>query len=255
MNTTSPFQPFYCGHETDVYAILTSLYYIIFGFLGLTVNNSFVTDIHVYHILTGIGFIINLSTGSSFFGPLPLVICSCNIFNKLSTELLKKWLNEKFDENDVIFGVAGSKIHRLPVSIVSFCIAVYICFSVILYNIFFTIPILLITQLTTIYATIRFFPKGSHLYSITRTMNIRLGIATCVGIVGLITSLFCPRDTYAWMRIFIGWSPANIGISYSIYTATQLILLIRGKNLRRTIAVRGTSLIFITYYTGREKID
>ncbi len=246
---------YYCNHETDVYSILTSIYYIVFGLLGLTVNNSSVNDIHTYVLLTGIGFIVQFSTNTTFFGPVPLVISSCNILNKLACELIKKWTNERFDEKDVIIGIQADKIHRVPVVIVSILIALYVCFSVILYNIFFTVPILLVTQLTTVYAVIRFFPKGTQLYSLTRSMIIKLGISVLIGCFGLVSSLYCPTDAYSWLRVFMGHPIANLTIPYSLYTATQLIILIRGKNLRRTVSVRGNSFIYISYYTGREKIE
>lgn len=257
-NTTTSFlgiQTYYCNNDTDVYSILTSIYYIIFGLLGLTVNNSFVNDIHTYILLTGIGLIISFSTNSTFFGPLPLIISSCNILNKLSCELIKKWTNERFDEKDIIIGINADKIHRFPIGIISICTGLYICFSVLFYNIFFTVPILIITQLTTIYTVFRFFPKGTQLYFLTRNMILKLGIAVFLGCFGLITSLVCPSETYRWLRLFIGYPISNLTIPYSLYTATQLIILIRGKNLRRTVAIRGNSIIYIAYYTGREKIE
>ncbi len=245
-NSTLGFQTYYCNQQTDFYAILTAYYYFIFGFLGLTVNNSYMNETHTYLVLTGVGLITNFAGVQTAFGINALIICSCNILYKLLAELLKKWYDERWDSSET-----SKNVYRLPTAFLSLMMGSYICASLVWYNIFFTLPILICICIFTIIGVIKFFPQGTQLYTVVRKMTMRLCAFTVLGSIGLCTSLYCPTDVHAWIRIFIGWPMANLTLAYALFLETQIILLIRGKNLKRKVSVRSSDVIFITYYVGR----
>jgi len=241
----------YCFERPDPYAIITSIYYVLFGLLGLLVNNSFLNDVNSYLLLTGLGAMIEFFGVTNEFHYVPLSICSGTICYKLLAELVKLWSGETIDETDMVMGISGEKFYRLPVSFISLTTSAYICIAILYYNIFLTISLLIVTQITAMIVTLKFFPKGTEHYANTRTMLFKSGIGILIGCIGLGTSLICPKDKWIWIRLFIGHPIANICLPYSLYISAQLILLLRGRNLSRRIAIRGNNFIFIAYYAGR----
>lgn len=241
----------YCLDRPDPYSIVTSMYYILFGLLGLLVNNSFLNDVNSYLMITG------LSSMCEFFGVIdkyhfiPLSICSGTICYKLWAELIKLWSDETIDESEMVMGISGEKFYRLPVSLISLIINVYICIIILYYSVWLTILLLVITQITSVFVARKFFPKNTEHYTDTRTMLLKSSVGMLIGSIGLGTSLICPKDNWLWIRLFIGHPIANICLSYALYTSSQIILLLRGKNLSRRTAIRGNNFIFIVYYAGR----
>lgn len=239
-------QTYYCNEQVDLYAVITTLYYLIFGIMGLTLNNSYTSNIFSYFILTAIGLCINYIGIHTSFGINALIFTSCDILYKLIFEIIKKKYDDKYDLNEL-----SKKYYRVPSGLLSLGLNAYICASLIWYNIYFTLPVLLLIGAFTTYAIFSFFPQGSEFYTTTRHMLIRIITSLVIGSGGLITSLYCPDDIYMWVRIFIGWPIANICLSYSLFLTVQIIVLIRGKNLKRKVSIRNTNFIYVTYYIGR----
>lgn len=77
-------------------------------------------------------------------------------------------------------------------------------------------------------------------------------IASIIGCSAIGIEKFCVRNEWLWLKIIIGMPIANICNSYTLYCTGQLLLLLRGKNLYRKVHIKGNSIIFIVYYTGRE---
>ncbi|AYV85906.1 MAG: hypothetical protein Solivirus1_63 [Solivirus sp.] len=241
--------------DLNVYGIISSLYYILFGLLGLFVNNSFMNDINTYLVMTGIGYIIYFSGTENYIYSRSIIMCTATLFYKLVAEIIKRYTDERFDASEMIIGIAGNRFYRLPVAISSLLIGAYVSLTISYFNNYFIIAFLLLTQFMTIYTVISFFPKGTSLYTITRKMCLSILISALLGSIGLGTSYICIPNLYAWFQLFIGAPIANICIPYCLYTSSQLLLLIRGKNLRRRVNVRGTKFIFIAYYIGRDAIE
>jgi len=241
----------YCFERPDPYSIITSVTYILFGLMGLLVNNSFLNDINSFLLITGLGAMIEFFGITGQFYYVPLSICSGTICYKLWAELIKIWSGENIDETEVVMGIDGEKFYRLPVSLVAVIINIYVCITILYYSVFLTIPLLMFTELTAVLITIKFFPRGVEHYKKTRTMIFKLAMGTMIGCIGLGTTLICPKDNWIWIRLFIGHPIANMSLAYSLYTSSQLVLLLRGRNLRRRAAIEGNNFIFIVYYIGR----
>ncbi len=247
-----------CANSSDklnIYGLVTALYYPLFGLLGLFVNNSFMNEINTYLIMTGIGYIILYTGTDNVIYSRSIIMCTSTLFYKLVAEIIKRYTDEKFDASEMVIGIAGNRFYRLPVALSSLVIGAYVSLALVYFNYYFIIGILLLTQLLTVYTVIRFFPRGVSLYTVTRKMCLSILISGVLGSIGLGTSYICLPDLYAWFQLFLGAPIANICIPYSLYTSSQLLLLIRGKNLRRRVNVRGTKFIYIAYYIGRDAIE
>jgi len=240
-----------CIERPDIYGIVSSIYYLLFGLLGLLTNNSFLNDIHTYLFLTGIGAILEFSGQTEDFMQIPLVICTGSVAYKLLSEFVKKWSGENFDESERVMGIQGEKFYRLPVSLLSVIVGAYVCLTILYYNVYLTISLLFITQILSLVITRKFFPRGTEHYTNTRKMIVKLMVSAILGCIGLGTSDICPGEDWLWIRLFIGYPIANVCLAYSLFTSAQLILLLRGKNLSRRTALRGNNFIFIAYYVGR----
>lgn len=235
--------------DISVYGIITSISYILIGLLGLVVNNSFLNETNSTLIISGIGAIFSFSNVDDMIYKRAIITCSCTLLYKLVSEVIKKWMSLKYVPSDTIL---GERYYRLPIALFSLMMSLFSAVAVKFYSNYFLVAILLLLQLITIITVIKFFPRGTYLYSITRKMSLRTFISTILSCVGLITSIYCLPSVYGWLDLFIGAPIANISIPYTLYTTSQLILLIRGKNLHRTIDVRGTDMIYIAYYIGRD---
>jgi hypothetical protein len=241
--------------EVNIYALITSLYYILFGSLGLFVNNSFMNEINAYLIMTGIGYVILYSGVDNPIYSRSIIMCTSTLFYKLISEIIKRYTDEKFDPSEMVIGIAGNRFYRLPVALSCLFVSSYVALTLTYFNYYFIIALLFLTQITTVYTVRRFFPKGVALYSVTRRMCLSIIISGLLGSIGLGTSYICIPNLYAWFQFFMGAPIANVCIPYCLYTCSQLLLLIRGKNLKRRVNVRGTKFIYIAYYIGRDSTE
>lgn len=240
-----------CGDESDTYGIISSVYYVIFGLLGLATNSSYLNDVHSYLVMTGVGGIMEFSGFIDDFMQIPLVICSGLTVYKFLSEFIKRWSGEVFDESEKVMGLRGEKFYRLPTAFLALVTSCYVCISIIYYNVYLTVSLLVITQMTALAVTRKFYPKGTEHYTITRRIFIRLLTAVVLGCVGLGTSNICPSKNWLWIRLFIGYPIANVCLPYSLFTSAQLALMLRGTNLSRRTAFYGNNFIYITYYVAR----
>ena len=245
------FETLYCYESPDLYAIITSILFLNLGILGLTTNNSYLNDVNACLMLTGICSILEFSGVINDIYHIPLIICGSMIVLKLLTEMIKFWSEEYIDESEMVKSIAGEKFYRLPVSFISLLTFSYTVFAIHYYNVFLLIGLFAFILFILVVSIIKFFPKGKRLYRTTKHMLLRVTVAYILGIIGLGTSLICPSDNLLWIRFFIGTPIANASLSYAIFITAQLILLIRGSNLKRKVAIRGTPFINVAYYVGR----
>lgn len=242
----------YCFTYPDPYSIITSIYYIIFGMLGLFVNNSYLNDIHAFLIITGISAILEFSGVLEEFYYFPLTICSGMICNKLLSESIKLWSERNIYGHNKILGIDRDKFYRLFSSFSCLIVYSYSCLTIFYYNVFFIIAILIFIQVIVTINIFKYYPSSQEYYTKTRLILRNSLIGLTVGCVGLGTSIVCAKDNWLWLRLFIGYPIANLGISYFLYTISQIVLLLRGKNLSRHIAMKGDNLVFIAYFAGRK---
>ena len=241
-----------CFDKPDPYIITTSFYYVILGLLGILVNNSFINDINSLIFITGVCYIIEFSSTTTELIHIPLIICANNICYKFLSELIKSMSNSTGVDHDVLTGIKGSRKYRIPVSMLAILMTGCTVLLIKYYNLYILIGIIFLSQFIVCCSTILFYPSGTIHYKITRLMIIRLVIATILGCIGLGTSQICPNNTWIWLRLFIGHPISSFCISYTFYTSAQLLLLLRGKNLRRKTAISGERYIFVAYYVGRD---
>lgn len=119
-----------------------------------------------------------------------------------------------------------------------------------------TAGLLLVIQLIQIILLLKFFPIESQHYSSVRTMLLKSLITSIIGCIGLCTypySLELGTDKWYYVvKIFVGLPTANSFLSYSLYTSSQMITLLRAKNMGRRTIVRGTDNIYVVSYVGRD---
>lgn len=242
----------------DVYSTVTFIYYILYGLLGLNTGKLFMYEIYSYMFITGVTGVLEttnlISYGCGYLYLISLSMTSCKIVIRLISEGLKSYysgLKNKNKEKKVIY-----KNYYMPVGFISLSFVCYNILSIIYGNIFMTVAVLLAIQIIQVILVLWLFPIQTQHYSTVRTMLVKSLLTSLIGCVGLstypYTITFASDKWYFIFKIFIGLPIANTFLSYSLYITSQILTLIRAKNMCRKTIIRGTDNIYVVSYIGRE---
>lgn len=244
-----------CIESPDLYGIISCVPYLIFGFIGLVVNNSFLSDTHAFLIMLGLGGMLDYSGVLPDLLHICLTLCVGTLSIKLTSEMIKQTIRNHFDENEKLGPFTFDRLHRHPSSLVTLIKIVHICITIYYQNVYSNISLIMMNQLALIWMVLRFFKRGTINYKKTRYMLLKSTFATILGCIGYGTVKICFDAKWSWARLFIGAPIGNFCLAYAIFIAAQLTLLLRGKNIHRRVEIRGSQYVFIAYYTGRLTIS
>lgn len=203
----------------------------MFGILGLLVRNTYLDEINGSLIISGIASILEYSLNIPKLHFLPLSLCTGLLLLKYNKEFLKLL-----------------KCNNIGTIMITLFELLFV-YSTIYYvdtNIVFIVILLMMLQLSMMISMYLFFWNSTIKLIIFKTF-----IASLIGCGAIIIENICIREQWLWAKIIFGMPIANICNAYALYTTGQLLLLLRGKNLLRKVNIKGNSIIFIVYYTGR----
>lgn len=245
----------------DIYSIVSSFYFLIFSILGFNTGKIIMYEIYGCMFITGLICILDgidiVKFNYNYIYNIPLSITIIQILNKVISEGIKRHYykhNKRNQETSFMY-----KKYYIPVGILQLC-TLLLCIFGILYEILYvSVVLIILIQLGQIITIIKLYPLSSEYYYTVRRMLLKSFIVSIVGCLGLSTipyiDLLNNKSWYYVFQIFIGKPTAYVALSYTLYTNSQLVSLIRGKNMGRKTIVRGTENIYVVLYRGRENND
>jgi len=238
---------------SNLYAVLTSIYYIIFGLLGCLSGKLYVNHLYSYMIIIGIfsivefsGSLVNISSINNIHY-IPLSICTGSMLTHIVSESLRKLSQTQKFKYKINYHILSA--------IFNIIISAFVILIIIFNNIYIYIGLLSIHFIIYMIIPFVFFPIGSQHYYIIREMCFKLCLSIIVSCIAIGTSNIDLNNGNHWyyaVQVFIGNPSANIFLTYFIFTGSQIITLLRGINMRRKIIIKGTKTIFIVLYIGRD---
>ena len=240
------------SREADPFAIITAVYYLLFGGVGLLVNNTFLNEVNALLCATGIAQILEHSGISVIknIAYIPLILCAGTLLYKVLAETIKMFF---YRNNKKLSEISLKKYYNIPIAITCVFVTLYTCTALYIYNIYLTISLIFFTNMSISFAVYKYFWQNLIHSKKLKFIIVRLCIATLFGCVGLGTRNIVLEEKWLWVTLLTGDSIANICISYALYNTSQLLLLLlmRGQNLQRKTVIRGNNILFVVYYTGR----